>query len=171
MAVLLSNWNDHMNRIPVGMKDPAAWPSGKMVKFGDRKVKLVTWPWSHRMRVNVKIPGPGGPDVCGKNWDILNGRDWEDYSDFLHDFSWLTPCTYTWCKGWLAIGGSPGIWSSTTFFFFQVFAPQGINEGVAQALVRYATWQLMCWASEELLHSTCCCCCRSPSFHLFFLVQ
>lgn len=26
------------------MKDPAAWPSGKMVKFGDRKVKLVTWP-------------------------------------------------------------------------------------------------------------------------------
>ena len=41
----LSNWNDHMNRIyPIGMKDPAAWPSGKMVKFGDRKVKLVTWP-------------------------------------------------------------------------------------------------------------------------------
>ena len=26
----------------------------------------------------------------------------------------------------------------------QVFAPQGINEGVAQALVRYAAWQLMC---------------------------
>lgn len=27
-----------------GMKDPAAWPSGKMVKFGDRKVKLVFAP-------------------------------------------------------------------------------------------------------------------------------
>ena len=25
------------------MKDPAAWPSGKMVKFGDRNVKLVAW--------------------------------------------------------------------------------------------------------------------------------
>ncbi|CAL1132645.1 unnamed protein product [Cladocopium goreaui] len=27
-----------------GMKDPAAWPSGKMVKFGDRNVKLVFAP-------------------------------------------------------------------------------------------------------------------------------
>ena len=44
MAVLVVPRNDHMNRFPVGMKDPAAWPSGKMVKFGDRKVKLVTWP-------------------------------------------------------------------------------------------------------------------------------
>jgi len=64
----LSLWNDHMNRFPVGMKDPAAWPSGKMVKFGDRKVKLVTWPWSHlKLRRERENPGTGRTgDVCGK---------------------------------------------------------------------------------------------------------
>ena len=46
------------------MKDPAAWPSGKMVKFGDRKVKLVTWPGSHRkLRRERENPGTGGRPI------------------------------------------------------------------------------------------------------------
>ena len=37
--------------------------------------------------------------------------------------------------------GFYGDFPMATAVFFEVFAPQGINEGVAQALVRYAAWK------------------------------